>query len=399
MRDNKNVLWSSNFILICLSSFFVFITFYILAASLPVFVKENLGGSEEQIGLTMTIFIIASVLARLFAGTWISRFGERKMVFISLLLFFIASAYYLNIYSLVILFVLRFVHGGSFAVSTTSTTAVALRLIPANRKGEGISYFSLFMSLAMVIGPFIGLTINSHFGFRVLFIICGFFALLALVFALLTRSPKIEAAPRAAKGKLHWRDLIEPSVIPVGLAGFVLAFAYSGLTSFISVYASDLSIGAMAGYFFVCFGIMIVIPRPLVGKILDKYGEHVIVYPCIVAFTIGMILLGLAHTPAMFLLAGAICGLGYGSMLPCFQTIAVKKASVHRQALATATFFVLFDSGYGVGSYVLGLLAESSGYAHMYLISAVIVAFTAVIYFALHHRRNPAAIAEPSSAK
>ncbi|WP_415640048.1 MFS transporter, partial [Paenibacillus sediminis] len=74
------------------------------------------------------------------------------------------------------------------------------------------------------------------------------------------------------------------------------------------------------------------------GKILDKYGEHVIVYPSIGAFTIGMLLLGLAHSPALFLLSGLVCGLGYGALLPCFQTIAVQAANVHRRAVAIATF-------------------------------------------------------------
>lgn len=390
MRETTK-LWSASFVKVCLSSFFVFLTFYALAATLPVYVKDTLGGTEEQVGLTMTIFIVASVLARLFAGRWMDRFGERKIVLLSLAVFVLAAAFYLNIYGLVMLLALRFVHGGSFAVSTASTSSVALRLIPEARKGEGIGYFSLFMSLAMVFGPFIGLTVTSSLGFGAMFGMCAVFALLALAFSVAIRSKedRASAQPRPAKEKLHWRQLIEPSAIPIGLAGFVIAFAYSGLTSFISLYADHLSYAWMGGTFFICFGAMIVLPRPFIGRILDRRGEHVIVYPSIAVFTLGMLLLGFAQGPAAFLLAGAVCGLGYGAMLPCFQTVAVKRAG-RRQALATATFFVLFDTGYGAGSYVLGALASSFGYAHTYVVSAIVTAFTAVIYFALHHRRSRA---------
>lgn len=389
MREKGQALWNSNFIKISLSSFFVFLTFYVTATTLPVYVKESLNGSGGQIGLSMTVFIIASVLVRPFAGIWMERFGQRKIVFFSLLLFFVAAVYYLNVFSFVVLLLLRFVHGGSFAIATTSTNAVALKEIPESRKGEGISYFSLFMSLAMVIGPFIGLTVISHFGFHFLFILCGAFALLALVFAVSTRSKvKSTPAPRTAKGPLRWRDLIESSVIPIGLTGFVAAFAYSGLTSFISIYADSLSLGATASYFFVCFGIMIVLPRPFVGKVLDRHGEHVIVYPSIVAFAVGLFLLSQAHTSTLFLVAGAVCGLGYGALLPCFQTIAVKSVAIHRQVQAIATFYVLFDLGYGIGSYLLGEWAAGTGYANMYKISAVITAATALIYYLFHHKRS-----------
>ncbi|WP_127532866.1 MFS transporter [Paenibacillus kobensis] len=406
--ESNDRLWNAHFITISLSSFFVFLTFYTSATTLPVYVKETLHGSEQQIGLSMTLFIVAAVLIRPFAGKWMERFGDSRIVFLSLLLFFLAAVYYLNIYSFTMLLLLRFVNGGSFAVATTSTNGVALKIIPESRKGEGIGYFSMFMSLAMVVGPFIGLTINSHFGYRVMFVMCGGFALLALVLGMMTRTrgakasvsaldsaPESESVPANGQERtpFRWRDLFEVSAIPIGLAGFVAAFAYSGLTSFISVYASSMSMESMASYFFVCFGIMIVLPRPLIGRILDRYNEKFIIYPSIAAFAAGLYLLSQAQSQALFLSAGAVCGLGYGALLPSFQTIAVKKSARHRQPLAMATFFVLFDLGYGIGSYVLGVIASGAGYGEMYLISAIVTAFTAVLYYALYRKKAAPAAA------
>ena len=45
------------------------------------------------------------------------------------------------------------------------------------------------------------------------------------------------------------------------------------------------------------------------------------------AFAIGMLLLSVAHSPATLLIAALVCGLGYGALLPCFQTIAVQATS------------------------------------------------------------------------
>ena len=38
---------------------------------------------------------------------------------------------------------------------------------------------------------------------------------------------------------MKWKDLLEPSSIPIALTGFVLAFSYSGILSFIPIYAKS----------------------------------------------------------------------------------------------------------------------------------------------------------------
>lgn len=390
-------LWSGDFIKICLSSFFLFFAFYTLATSLSGYVTNGLGGSNTQAGLSMTIFIIAAVLLRPFTAQFMSRFGEHKVVMISLLLFLLCSVAYLGIFGYAMLLIVRFFHGGAFAIATTSTNTKAIHIIPEHRKGEGISYFSLFMSLAMVIGPFAGLTITSKWGFTAMFIMCAVCSLIALVLGISIKKrkkqpqlaiseDKLSASPAAQK--FQWRNLIERSAIPIAICGFVVAFAYSGIVTFMSIFAHARAIDQYASYFFVCFGIMIVLPRPIIGKLLDRIGEHFIVYPSIAVFAIGMFLLSQAQSPIMLLVSGAVIGLGYGALLPCFQTIAVLTAPVHKRGLATATFYLLFDLGYGFGSYSLGALASNYGYSVMYVICGIVIVLSSVIYFTLHHKRK-----------
>ncbi|MOA21031.1 major facilitator superfamily transporter [compost metagenome] len=96
----------------------------------------------------------------------------------------------------------------------------------------------------------------------------------------------------------------------------------------------------------------------------------------------------------MLLLSGAIIGLGYGAILPCFQTIAVLAAPKHRRGLATATFYLLFDLGYGLGSYALGALASHYSYSVMYILCAFILVVAIVFYYTLHHKRKRLSTAE-----
>lgn len=381
-------LWSRNFITICLSSFFVYMTFYILAVTLPTFVLEHLHGSNQQIGLVTTVFIIAAVIFRPLTGKWLDELDKRKIILASLILFAVCSILHLAVTNFYVLLALRFIHGIAFGIAATATSAVVIHIIPVQRRGEGIGYFSLFMSLAMVIGPFLGLTLMTNLSFTVLFIACFVLSLLSLVCGLATRFPKTSASVSSASSSWDWKRFIEPKAIPISLAGCVLAFSYGAISTFISVYAKSIGLEQVASYFFMVFAAMILISRPFTGKLFDRQGEHVLVYPGIILFVVGMIWLSQANSAFIFLLTGGIIGLGFGALLPSFQALAVRSAPSHRSGLATGTYFVFFDSGYGLGSYVLGIIAAQTNYHTMYLIGGIVVAFTVVLYYGLHHRKQ-----------
>lgn len=88
------------------------------------------------------------------------------------------------------------------------------------------------------------------------------------------------------------------------------------------------------------------------------------------------------------LLAGAIIGLGYGSLLPSFQTMAVQSAPEHRSGHATATFFMMYDTGIAAGSYVLGLLVSMTSFRVTYQISGMIVLLVLGIFYYAYTRQQ-----------
>jgi len=403
---NRPALWRLPFILISAASFFLFLAFYTLSTTLPLFVESTLGGSQGQMGLSMMVFILAAVVCRPLAGRWTDRIGSRPILLAGLGLFAAASLLYAPIRSFGALLGLRVVHGIGFGLAATAASAAAAQLVPAERKGEGIGYFSLFISLAMVVGPFVGLTVvQGSASFGALFGLCAAFAGLALLAGLPAKLPKPERAAPAtapAPGSAEpgfLRSMFERRALPIALAGFILAFAYSGITTYISVYAGELHLAQSASWFFVSFALMIVLPRPFTGRLFDRHGAHVLVYPGIALFAIGTLALGFAESSLVFLASGAIIGLGYGLLFPSFQTLAIQSSPPHRAGIATSTYFVLFDSGYGIGSYALGTLAAGSSYALMYLASAAIVSVTAITYYGLHHRRVASSAAAKTAAQ
>ncbi|WP_254434239.1 hypothetical protein [Halobacillus sp. Marseille-Q1614] len=53
----------------------------------------------------------------------------------------------------------------------------------------------------------------------------------------------------------------------------------------------------------------------------------------------------------------------------------------------TATFFTIFDTGIGIGSYVVGIAAAGLGFSSLYFYSSFIVFSVVILYVLLHGRR------------
>lgn len=385
-------IWTKNFVVVCMSSFFMFLTFYILATAFPLYVKDGLHGNQQQMGLSITIYVLGGVLIRPFSGQWVDRYGKKKMAIIGMVIFLLACISYFGAKGMFLFMLIRLIHGMSYAIASTATSTIASSLVPNSRQGAGMGYFSMFMSVGMVIGPALGLFLWKDKNIHLLLLAICIIAALSLLFTLGVRSPKHkqgEAEPTPAvthRKSLRWSDFIEPKALPISAVGFILAFAYSSLSGFMSSFTVEIHQSQVAGTFFVVFALMIVVFRPLIGKVFDTYNEHYLYYPGIVLFAVGMLLLSQSHSGMMVLIAGLIMGIGYGALLPCFQALAMKLAPEHRRGSATGTFFLLFDLGYGLGSYVMGMIASLSDYRMMYVVAGLVPILSVALYYVLHHR-------------
>ncbi|THF75126.1 MFS transporter [Cohnella fermenti] len=409
--DNRQSLWTRDFFSICFSSFFIFITFYSLTATLPTFVTDELGGSQQQAGWVLTAFVIAAVIMRPFAGKWMDGPYRYLLVLVATAVFMVCGFIYPMISVFGILLVLRFVQGASFGAATTANGTIVTELIPDNRKGEGMGYFTLAMNLAMVLGPFLGLTIIQNAGFRTLFIVFMAFGVLGMLLSIVVvRGRKssaktmtaAKAAPRATapspapKRRLDWRNYIEPKAVPVSLVSMFLAVAYAGILSFVPSYAKEIGLESISSYYFIVYAAMIVLARPFTGKMFDRLHRNYLVYPTLLLYAVGLFVLAMADSAFLFLLSGAIIGLGFGSLFPCLQTIAIQSVPKEKVGLATGTLFIFFDGGIGIGSALLGSVASAANNRTMYLVGLASVLIGALLYFLLMHRdRKPSRQAQP----
>ncbi|SDJ32554.1 MFS transporter [Salimicrobium halophilum] len=381
----KQPLWTKSFLNVCVSNFFIFLVFYILFVTMPLFAIDELQVRESDAGLVVTIFLLSAIIIRPLSGHWVDAIGRLPMVVTALAIFFISSGLYFFVESFGWLLAIRFLQGIGFGMGTTVMGALAADVVPDERKGEGMGYFAMSMNLAMVAGPFLGLTITQSFSYQVLFAICAFFAGLAFLSGIVIRIPNTLNGKKEGSLMPNVNGLLEKAVLPIAFTGAFIALAYSSVLSFVSVHAKNVGLEEAASYFFVVYAVVLLLSRPFTGRWFDRYGENVIVIPAIVLFSLGMFLLGTAETAFVLLAAGGLIGLGYGTIVPSMQTIALQKVP-KRAGAATATFFTIFDIGIGLGSFVVGIIAESMGFGSLYMNSSVFILLIVGIYMLLHGR-------------
>jgi MFS family permease len=389
MSNQQTKLWTRNFISVSVSNFFLFLTFYFLLVTLPVYVLGEMGGKSSEAGLVTTVFLLSAIIIRPFAGRWIEKAGGTKVLIFSLLLFTGASALYLFIDTLPELMAVRFFHGIGFGMATTAAGGIVAGIVPDARRGEGMGYFVLSSNLAMVMGPFLGLTAMQEWGMMTMLIMGLVSSLIGLCAGLFTSVPN-ESGGKASsrvKGSFSFKELFEGKAIPIALTGAFFAVVYSSILSFVSIYAGELGLQSVSSYFFVVYAAVLLISRPYTGKWFDLYGANAIVYPAITLFAVGMLLLGTADSALLFLAAAAFTGLGWGTLFPSYQTIAIMAASPKRRAMATATFLSIYDIGIGLGSFLIGMLAAKVSLGTIYLYSSIYVVAGIFLYYLLQGRQ------------
>ncbi|WOD61430.1 MFS transporter [Niallia taxi] len=384
---SKEALWTKSFINIWVSNFFLFLTFYFLMVSLPVYAIHELHGKQSSAGLITTMFLLTAIVIRPFAGKLMQKYGKKTLLVLSLAIFFIVALFYFLPHSVGSLLIVRAFHGIGFGMATTATGTIVADIIPNSRRGEGMGYYSMSMNLAMVAGPFLGLMAINSWGSNTLFLMAVIFAVMAIFTGLFIKLPKTEhTVPVQGEEKKTAKlgGILEPSAIPISIVAALFGIVYSSILSFVSVYADGKGLESVSGYFFVVYAVVMLMGRPFAGRWFDRFGANVIIYPCILLFAIGMLTLSNVNTAFFFLFAAALIGLGYGTLFPSFQTIAIQKAPPEKRGLATATFLSLFDSGIGIGSFLVGFVGDMIGFGSLYFYSSFYILLALVVYYFLH---------------
>jgi MFS family permease len=385
----QSKLWTKEFVINAFINFFVAVNFYLLMVIISDYAMKNFGSAPSEAGFAASIFIIGALAMRLFAGKLLVRMGYKETLALGVISGLVMTLLYFEANNIYLLLIVRFWHGASFGITTTATATIVAEIIPRKRSGEGIAYFSLSQILATAIGPFLGMFISQHGSYSMMFTVCATALVISLLLVpfLTLRKKELTAGQKKEMHGLKLSNLVEAPVIPISVICLTIFMCYSSIVSFLAVYAQEINLVDAASFFFMVYALVVLISRPIIGRLFDARGENIIMYPAIFIFAAGMFLFSHSHTSYELLLAAILFGIGFGAIQSSTLAIAVKITPSHRMGLANSTYFLFSDIGMGTGPLLVGLIIPFVGYRGMYTVVAVILLACLCLYYLLHGRK------------
>jgi MFS family permease len=376
-HSNSTKLWTKNYIFMLFSNLFIYLAFYMLTPTLPAYAKLC-GGSNFEASLVVSTFSITSLLVRLFIGNVMDKMEIKPLLFLGALILAGSTLSYIWL-PLDAIILVRVIQGIGWGLASTGAAAIFSNIIPKEKRGEGMGYYSLSMIISMALSPMVAILIMNLYSFQNIAIISIILAIIGILFLSQIKIPKKASIKSKSNKKFSLADSFEKKAALPSLLCFLLVITLCGIMSYIMLYGKELNITSIWIYF-VGFVAMILITRPFVGKIFDKKGHAVIIIPGSISLVIGLILLSYANSILILVLSSLFYGFGYGAVQPSLQAWAINRSPSNRQGAANGTFLSSMDLSYTFGSILLSSIAENKSYAFMYRFSIIFILLLLVIY-------------------
>ena len=358
----------SFFAQLCFSS-----VFCILIPTIPIYLSK-FQAKESEIGILVGIFSVSSLILRPFVGKALLTIPERLFMVCGTLIYATSSLAYIFAPPFWPLFWLRIFHGVGLALFSTASFTFIANITPQAQRGQSLSYFSLSMNLSWALGPFFGMLLINHFGFRVMFLVCAGLSLASLWMA--TKLSK-QTIPMENQSPMS-DSYLSRAALPFSFVAFLLSVIWGTLAAFFPLYALMHGV-SNPGIFFIFLAGTTFLGRAFFAKMADKYGKKQIIMPCLAIVIISITIIPLSKTLAMFVLSAVLLGTGWALLYPSLLAYAVDKAG-SAQGPAMGTFTALSDLGGGLGPMIMGIILEWTNYSVMFF-CLVLTAVINLIFF------------------
>ncbi len=224
--------------------------------------------------------------------------------------------------------VLRATHGAAFGMVTVSVNTVAIDIMPATRRGEGIGYFGVSTNLAMAFGPMLALMLYDATGnYDWIFGVAMGVGVLGLCSAAMVRGANPQAV--GAKQTVSLDRFLLIKGVPGAVTTVFLSFAYGVLSTYVAVYGADeVGIESGSGRFFVFLAAGLVVSRLISGRLINRgYLTRVSKAGTLVIIA-GFLTFALLKHPMAFYGCGVAIGVGSGLLCPALPVINEYKIQV-----------------------------------------------------------------------
>ena len=349
---------------------------------LPDYVKDELDGSDLEVGIVSGAFAVTGIVCRPIAGLYADRIGRRPTVIAGALLATVAGAMLFVPAGIAGLLISRFFLGAGEGTVFTAGSAWNIDMAPEDRRGRMIGLYGLAIWTGLTLGPPIGVLLQDAGGFNLVWAFaCGAPLLGALI---ASRLPETYARRGSEdRGPFISREAVGPGgTFALSVVGF------AAVSAFIVLSLDDRGIGHGAEVFSVFAG-TVVATRLFAGGLPDRIGAARSAVGAAAIEAIGLVLLGAAESLAVVIVGAIGMGAAFSLLFPSLSLVAVNRVGPARRGAAMGTFTASFDLGMLVGSPAVGAAAAIGGYSAAFYLAAAAALACAALSLSMSRTAEP----------
>lgn len=380
----------SPFLLLCTTGLFaIFSSTISKSPVLPLF-ASHLGADPAGVGFVAAVSAFTGIVASIPAGILSDRWGRKRMLILSAIVFSTAPFLYLLVKEIWQLAIIRFYHGLATAVFIPVSMAMVSDLFHKER-GERLGWFSSSTLMGRFMAPILGggiigaMVFNPGLGYKMVYLVCGSAGVIALILTL-----RLPSASDKRIEKRDWKETFASFksvisnrliLITAGVEAAIL-FAYGTFETFLPLHAIKSGISAYeVGIFLSSQVIVLAFTKPVMGRFSDRHGRQ----PQILwGALIGAICIGSFSFFKSFLpmLAFSILfGLSLSIVTAATSAFIADLSRNKTHGSAMGLLGSIMDIGHTTGPLVSGFIASKYGYPIAFMGASLVLFAVACVFF------------------
>lgn len=379
---------------------FTSVTSEFLPTGLLPDIAADLGVTESQVGLLITVFAGTVVLSSVPLSILTRHHSRKSLVIVVLLVFIVANVLAAVAPNYGMLVVARVLGGLAHGLFWAVVGAYAGHLVPPHQLGRAVAITSGGGTAAFVLGVPLGTAIGHAVGWRLAFVVI---AGVILVFTALAVKflPPVEHRQQLATGEiplpLH-RDGTMAAVVLTWSIVIIVALGHNTFYTYIAPFligAVDISEDGVAGALFLVGGAGAL--GLVMAGVLGDHRPRASLVGSVALMAFSVLVVGLAaSSPVVALVAITVLGFAFGGVPALLQARMLRAASARLRDVGAAGFTTSFNLSIAGGAFVGGIVLDRVGVGTLPFVEAAL-AITGVALILLGDawlgRRTPARLA------
>ena len=356
-----------------------------ITPAFPKIVKE-LNISARDVGLLIAVFSFPGILLTPFLGVIADRWGRKRIIIPSLMLFGIAGGLCFFVRDFKLLLILRLIQGAGAASLGSLTVTIIGDLYSRKELVAAMGYNSSVRSIGSASYPAIGgalAMMGWHYPFilPVIAIPIGFLVL----FNLKTPEPENEVHIREHLN-IVWKKLGNRQVIGllvISIIIFVMLFG-SYMTCFPLLLGNSFGLSSLIiGLIMAGVSLIAAFTSSQLDKIIKLFSKKTILKISFILYALALSIIPLISRPWLFFIPIIIFGVAHGMNIPVIQALFSEAAPLKYRATFMSVSGMTFRVGQTLGPLLMGIVISIWGIGGAFYAGAGLSIVMLIIIFKL----------------